>query len=653
MTNVEFDQLVQRIEAESGTDTRGLYRRVFALTLLIYSTLVLPIALALIVGGGLIIPGLMWLPDSLIFLVMGGVILVFGGWAAGRQLWVRIRAPEGRRLTRTEAPVLFAALDELGLQLRATRVDQVLVVPEFNAGVVYYRRFGFLGGSHNYLMLGLPLMECLSRQEFLAVLAHEYAHLSRRHHRSSQWVYRLRRSWEQVTSQLSQFRSTDGFSARPLGKLFLRRWWPRFNACAFVLSRQHEYEADATSARLAGPEAAASALVRIAWLDRVLEETFWPEVWRSAGSLPTPPEGIFLRLARTLNSTNPETGAQALETAFRATNTYRDTHPCLSLRLRALGGEQLCRSAREKVASRTSASAAEALLGAALPRIREDVESDWRRRIMPRWLQEHQRANFLQAQLDQLQVAAEARQQDIDVLWEKARVFLEIHQPECAAPLLREILLLRPDHISANYNLGTFLLSKGDPAGQQYLECAVTGDEALLPQAANALLAFYQATGQTDRIRELYSRVDRYQEAARLARDEQITVTPRDSVVPHDLTPAELAEIRAILAGELDVVAAYLGRKELRYSKQAFYLLLVRLRPAWHRLPMPERDGAVVNRLSRTLPLRGRVLVFTRNGGYRWIASKLCRLPDAEVFPAQPSMIPTGPMNLQSQVLPR
>ena len=89
-----------------------------------------------------------------------------------------------------------------------------------------------------------------SPEEVRAILAHEFAHLSRAHGRFSHWIYRLRRSWEHVFQQFSRPRAQGEVSLRPIVVKCVDYFWPRFNAHAFVLSRANEYEADALAARL-------------------------------------------------------------------------------------------------------------------------------------------------------------------------------------------------------------------------------------------------------------------------------------------------------------------------------------------------------------------------------------------------------------------
>ena len=74
----------------------------------------------------------------------------------------------------------------------------MLLTGDFNAAIVQHPRFGIFGGTRNYLMLGLPLMQSLSPAEFQAVVAHEFGHLWGAHGRFGAWIYRLRTGWARL-----------------------------------------------------------------------------------------------------------------------------------------------------------------------------------------------------------------------------------------------------------------------------------------------------------------------------------------------------------------------------------------------------------------------------------------------------------------------
>src|SRR4029078_11357063 len=105
-------------------------------------------------------------------------------------------------LSREQAPKLFAVLEEIRTALNCSPFHHVLLIGEHNAAVVQVPRLGVFGWHRNYLLIGLPLLQSLGPDEFKAVMAHEFAHSSRGHGSFGNWLYRMRRSWDQIFEQM-------------------------------------------------------------------------------------------------------------------------------------------------------------------------------------------------------------------------------------------------------------------------------------------------------------------------------------------------------------------------------------------------------------------------------------------------------------------
>jgi hypothetical protein len=477
------------------------------------------------------------------------------------------------------------------------------------------------------------LLENLPADELRAILVHECAHLARSHGRSSQWIYRLRRSWAQIFPNLSRPAIRGAVSLRPLITKFVRWFWPRFNAHAFVLSRAFEYEADAAAARLAGTNTTATALVRVNLYSRLLEKEFWPEFWRLASHEPVPPADALLRVNTFLAAPHGD-ARQWLEMAFLSTTTNADTHPCLSDRLRAIS---VLPEAGQDFSLRAAAppptSAAATLLGPSLEKVRSAVQQAWLKRCEAPWRQQHSKAGALQHRLGGIEEATAKKAADADALWDKAQVVFQLEGDQAAASLLRQILALQPRHAPANFALGRILLQSGDAQGEACLETAMAEDEQLLPQAAQILHAYYQRQGRADRIRQLYARVDQFEKSVQASRLERQNVSASDTFLPHELGPEHLNPLRDVLASHGEIASAALARKELKYfAAQRLYLLCIRLRPAWHHLPNRAREQAAVAQLVKSVKLPGRVLIFAPRGIFRGIARKLRPLSGAAIY---------------------
>ena len=632
MTREEFDQLVRGVENGIARRPAALRRRVALLAGIGYAGLLAWLGLIIFISAGFFAV-MYWadLQGKIACGILGTFILLGGGYAALRALLVRVPLPEGQPVTRAEAPELFAVLDDLRTRLRSAPFHRVLIVPVCNAAIVQVPRLGVFGWPRNYLLIGLPLLDGLARDEMRAILAHEFAHLSREHGRFSHWLYRLRRSWQEIFKQLSAPRVRGELSLRPLVAKYVDWFWPRFNAHAFVLSRANEYEADAHAARLTGKDSAASALMRLNLVGRQLEQKLWPNLFLLANEQAEPPADVFARLRDGIRAgPAAEESTKWLAEALQMTSTNSDTHPCLTERLRALDALPPG-IAFEKNPPRQSA--AEALLGSSLETIRADVQKLWNKEMAPKWRDRHGRANALKHRLSALEQAMPASATDVDGLWDKAVVLLDLEGGQAAKPLLKQILGLRSDHVPALFHLGRLLLEDAPVTGVAHLQRAMELDEQWFPKACELLHHHYRMSGQIEQLRELDAQMDRYEKSLAASHAERREVSAKDTFIAHGLTGAELQSVREILAAEGEISHANLGRKELKhFPRQRLFVLCIYSRRPWYRPANRDADRASVNRLSPKLLLPGRLIVFAPAGSFRAMARKLASVPGVEIF---------------------
>jgi hypothetical protein len=628
MTREQFDALVRDVENGIGRDPAALKRHVTWWAFVGYAGFMAGLALVALLAGAFIVPGIYLKSDGIVLLVIGGLILLATGAAMVKALWVRVPPPDGCVVTRDRAPRLFAELDSIQRTLKSAPFHTVLLIEDFNAAVVQTPRLGVLGWWKNYLLIGLPLIESLSEEEFRAVLAHECAHLSRRHGSFGHWLYRLRRSWEQAFDNMHRPRVQGEISFRPLVMRFVDWFWPRFNACAFVYSRLNEYEADRIASQIAGVEPSASALRRIRVFARMAEEKFWPSTWQRANAESSPPADVFARFSDSLNTLTEDEWNRWLQEGLRTVTTNADTHPCLRERLQAIGAQG------EGSPERRGGNAARTLLGDSLENLRAEVQAHWAKSAEKVWRERHARSTALHHRLSAIDAVVPETKADVDALWDRARVMIDLQGDAAAEPLFRQVLALRADHAPANFCLGRRLLENGDAAGEALLEKAVEADPELLPQASQHLYIYFRANGQMDRIRELDTRMDRHEKAVQESHRERSSVSAADTMVQHDLTEAELAALRDVLSRQPGVVLAHLARKQLtHFPKQRLFLLCVETRRAWHRLPNRSADEAAARALARSVQLPGRFLVFAAHGGFRAVAKKVRQVPGSQVLP--------------------
>lgn len=482
MSKQELGRLIARLEKESAASPDAYRLKVVLLASIGYLYILTISVLALV--------GLSWalarlsageFASGVQVGLLSGLVAMFLLPA----LWVDIPQPQGRELDAGQAPRLFALIDKVRRKSRSGKIDRVILDDAFNTSIVQVPRLGVLGWHRNVLIVGLPLLQALSRKEFAAILAHEFSHLSRRHGKLSTWIYRIRMIWANI---YESFGENDGFGmlllTRPL------RWYiPFFNAYSFVLARQDEYEADRLAARIVGSRTLADALIAIAVRRRFIEERFWPALWGQAGRQPEPPYLPHAAMRIALQKGLAEAQAERwLGEEFRRETADDDTHPCLRDRILAL--DTPC-----ELPPNSAQSAAQVYLGDTLGAVQRDFDSLWLRVNGPRW---HEHFHALSAAREQV------------LRWERRDPAIlgpgELSQYAMALETLGRIdealpLLLRAaDHPGGSADdalaAARILLAHGDEATIAYLELAMQRDQSLMEEATMQAAAFYESRGE-------------------------------------------------------------------------------------------------------------------------------------------------------------
>ena len=209
-------------------------------------------------------------------IVFGGFVPVLGGWLDDRiTCWPDVLAAlggicpnaatadpdadHGPVLGRADAPELFDEVARLARRAGARPPGQIRLSYLPCCGATAWGRRG------RALLIGLPLLSVLDRIELRAVLAHEMAHLARgdatASARSMRFVEALGRSLE---------------AARRPSRSPLRAWARLCHGLGGRLlepiARGQEVRADRFAAGVAGGDAAASSLVKVALVQPIFRE---------------------------------------------------------------------------------------------------------------------------------------------------------------------------------------------------------------------------------------------------------------------------------------------------------------------------------------------------------------------------------------------
>jgi Zn-dependent protease with chaperone function len=612
MTRDTLNTLVAELDGPSGTQPRGLLRDTLIWVILGYITIFAALlACALVFAAGLYI-ALKF--QGLTGTIVAGSVAFAGSLASVLLLgclWVRFDPPEGIVLDARRHPRLHRLIRDTVAATGSVRFYQILLDAELNASAVQNPRLGVFGWYRTYLVIGLPLMEALTVEEFQAVLAHEVAHVVGPDGKTRAWLHRTRTTLEKIVGHMS----TGRF---PFLSRFFHWFWPRFNARAFLLSRYNELEADRISAETVSAGALASGLRRLAIQGLRLDEQLWQPLEAAIiGSETLPPDVMEKMSALIRTDPDPATEARWTVQVLAKSTELTDLHPGLAERLTRLGHPEVSTGSlvpRE--------SAAEDLLD-------EPFVAEVRARFSSGWL-----AGALAARKSSHgRSGAASDRRSVQEAWKRIAALSRLDGLEKIQPEVLALLERRPDHSGALFLRGCHLAEKGQEGSTHFLEKAAS-DPTIAVRAYETLARYHSRFGDPAETALLKERADRHEREMRAALIERGQVGEGDSFLPHDLGETELELLQEILAADPAVRRVWLGAKEVRHFPCWRHLVLV-VEARWPAFkPVSERmQQQVLTRIVERWEVDAYVQPLRYDDGTRPILRAIRRqVADSEIY---------------------
>ena len=400
-------------------------------------------------------------------------------WASAALWRPELPEPDGVVLPLSQLPRLNELLQHLTQAAHARPLGDVRLTPEQELRVWPGSPLGLLGGGRPQLRIGLPLLLGLDGPQFAALLAREMHGLRRRS--LAAWLARWRQRWQGLLAE--RLPEAPGPRATGWGLLTWHRLARGVLLRALVVERLHGPAADAWAARwtgTTGQRTLADALLAQAVQARYLARQFWPQVWAAARSERRPNAHPMrdLRVLMRQSLRHPE-APQWAQDALRTPAAVDAPDFSLRVRLQALV-EKLSPLAVPTV------SAAEILLGQALPGLAEALDNAWQAQQADAWLQRHQAWRQQAQWLDELN-AADAESQPGRPALDKPEALFQgrltqaLCPPAEAATTWRQVIDRHAAPAEARLGLARALLAEAPPIEP------LTRQPELLPEQAEAL----------------------------------------------------------------------------------------------------------------------------------------------------------------------
>ena len=266
--------------------------------------------------------------------ILGLVIAAISGLVSYRSLQYKPVTPQGVTLMEDKAPELFNLVEQIRLHFQRPTIHRIVITSDYQLDIVKTPHWALPVWSMNTLVIGLPVLQCLSAKHFECMLARRFGQFSNRRSALTNWLYQLRAIWPQYHVSYTKQR-TPGIE--PL-KRFFAVYAPLYASFSVHAARRDELNADSYALEQYNDEIVREVITTDAACRFYLHTRYWPAVNKIAAletkSPPTPHKKMAAAVLANLKGDKLQ---ELVDETFQAASDAKDPVPALLDRIHNIG----------------------------------------------------------------------------------------------------------------------------------------------------------------------------------------------------------------------------------------------------------------------------------------------------------------------------
>ena len=395
--------------------------------------------------------------------------------------------PAGRPVTSQDAPRLIQLVTELCAELHLTTIHRIRVTREFELSLVRTPKSGFPFRTINTLIIGLPLMQCLTPVQFRSAVHRELVHLSGPVTRPGRWFYFARQKWTQYQNSYQ----SDFSIPTLIMRIFFSWYAPLYRFYSKKAARHEELYADDQAFNTIKDNGFVDMLTAVMLGHRFLEQEYWPSLNIKAYKYHTPPYMPYSCLEiHFRNKLLPRIAQQWIDESLQ-TKPTTSTMPDFYSRINKLDVWNVI------LPHTSEESAASYFLDDSCDTIIDQMDQVWFKSQQYKWQQRFKKGQLERNKLKELKLqASQGMLSDIKT-WEYIQLIGKYVERHEAILLYKKLLDIQHKDSRIYFEIGRGLISCMDAGGIQVLEQSMTLDKRHTVAACNMITQFYVQTGKS------------------------------------------------------------------------------------------------------------------------------------------------------------
>jgi len=298
---------------------------------------------------------------------------------------IKPKTPVGLTLSEDKAPELFKLVQQHHTYFKRPEIHRIAITANYELDIIKTPMWALPVWSTNTMVIGLPVLQSLSKEQFECVIARRIGQFSKRYNPLTNWLYQLRAIWQQYRVI---YRKQKGFGFEPL-KWYFAAYAPFYTMVSLHAARMDELNADTYAMELFNHEVILEMITADALCRWYLQNQFWPAVYKIASvekkSLPAPHTKMASAVQAIKNGDKLDS---LIDKVYKEKPHPRDPIPSLQDRIKNIGHD------KPYMEKQTAENAAVFYLGASVKGVIDVIDKLWLKSFLEqRKLQRHQGQN--------------------------------------------------------------------------------------------------------------------------------------------------------------------------------------------------------------------------------------------------------------------
>ena len=187
---------------------------------------------------------------------------------------IKFYATQGIALDAPMAAKLHCLIDKFSEDIVIPKIDRIVVSEQLSIDLVKTPTTAIPFWSSNTLVIGLPLMQCLSPEYFECAVIRKLLQYTKRRHWLIKWLHQLRNVWMLYMNVLSKNITS---SSLPLA-IFFKVYAPLYRDLTTPIAHRNELEADLDTLQFVNDEDLLQTIEAVIVAKIYLDQQYWPKI---------------------------------------------------------------------------------------------------------------------------------------------------------------------------------------------------------------------------------------------------------------------------------------------------------------------------------------------------------------------------------------